>query len=205
MELASLVADSPGAAGRRLTLTGHSKGGGMATAAALSAGVPAVTFNTAGVHKNTVPGAKMSKTSQLVTDYVVDGDLLNHGIQDNRRLIQGAVVGASAAAGNTLGGPLGAALASGYAANRLKDTLPQSLGRRVDLPFALRRPGLESKTFRGLMNWANDNAIQSSKRFVHLAHHSMDAVRDGLEARIKDVTECQIRNRCLSPESLVIP
>jgi RHS repeat-associated protein len=38
----------------KLTLVGHSLGGGLATAAALVTQIPAVTFNAAGVHENTV-------------------------------------------------------------------------------------------------------------------------------------------------------
>lgn len=52
-QVATNVSGSPGGAGARLT--GHSLGGGMASAGAEASGLPATTYNAAGLHANTVP------------------------------------------------------------------------------------------------------------------------------------------------------
>lgn len=52
-KIATRVATSPAGAGAHFT--GHSLGGGMASAAARATGLPATTFNAAGLHANTVP------------------------------------------------------------------------------------------------------------------------------------------------------
>ncbi len=183
MELATLIADSPGAAGRNLTITGHSKGGGMAGAAALASGAPAVTFNPAGVHKDTVPGADLSKADRLVTDYVVDGDFLNHVVQDNRRVIHTGATGAGAFVGAKLGGPLGAVAAGGYTANKVKDTVPQNVGRRIDLPNALEKP-----------RWYALGERMS--RASGISQHGMPAVNKGLNAKTEALRQMGARLGC---------
>lgn len=52
-QIASRVAEAP--AGRNARLTGHSLGGGQASAGAKASGLPATTFNAAGLHARTVP------------------------------------------------------------------------------------------------------------------------------------------------------
>lgn len=52
-QVATNVSDSP--AGANARLTGHSLGGGMASAGAEASGLPATTYNAAGLHANTVP------------------------------------------------------------------------------------------------------------------------------------------------------
>jgi len=58
----------------RLTFTGHSLGGGLATAAALHTNRPAVTFNAAGVNGWTT---NLSNASRLITNYRVKGEVLS--------------------------------------------------------------------------------------------------------------------------------
>ena len=58
----------------RLTFTGHSLGGGLATAAALHTNRPAVTFNAAGVNSWTT---NLSNASRLITNYRVKGEVLS--------------------------------------------------------------------------------------------------------------------------------
>lgn len=65
-------------------VTGHSLGGGMASAASAVTGAQANTFNSAGLHPNTAPeyisrnglGTPVADTSELVTVYQVEGEIL---------------------------------------------------------------------------------------------------------------------------------
>ena len=60
--------------GMTLHIVGHSLGGGMATAAALHTGVPATTFNAAGVNWLTTD---LSMAADLITNYRVRGEILS--------------------------------------------------------------------------------------------------------------------------------
>ncbi|MGY1408187.1 hypothetical protein ACW5EG_01190 [Luteimonas sp. A611] len=69
-------------------ITGHSLAGGTASAASAVTGMRAVTFNAAGLHRETVVrfasqnnGMLVYDTNQTVTAWQVQGDLLNDGIQ----------------------------------------------------------------------------------------------------------------------------
>lgn len=75
-------ANAPG----RVSFTGHSLGGGMASAAAASTGRPATTFNAAGLHANTVPGYGGNAP---IDAWYVKGDILS-SIQDNTPLTPNA-------------------------------------------------------------------------------------------------------------------
>lgn len=75
--------------GDRLAITGHSLGGGLASAAALAAQTPAVTFNAAGLSDKTIqrlgldPGAARSQADGgLVRRYAVNGEILTHEQED---------------------------------------------------------------------------------------------------------------------------
>ena len=75
--------------GDRLVLSGQSLGGGLAAAAAMVNEVPAVTFNAAGVHDNTIErygldaGAVKQQADQgLVRHYVVENDILTYLQED---------------------------------------------------------------------------------------------------------------------------
>ncbi|MGL6196444.1 MAG: hypothetical protein ACRC2T_16640, partial [Thermoguttaceae bacterium] len=59
------------------TITGHSLGGGLDSAAALTANFRAYTFNAAGPHQNTV--INQSQVTQLITSYKVGWDILSWG------------------------------------------------------------------------------------------------------------------------------
>ena len=66
------------AVGGRVTFTGHSLGGGLASAQALATGAPAVTFNAAGLDPATIrtvssPGV----TERRIAAYYVDGEILS--------------------------------------------------------------------------------------------------------------------------------
>lgn len=65
-------------------LTGHSLGGGLATAAAAATGTTAVVFNPAGVHDNTLARegldpvkVKAAADQGQIRNYIVDGEVLN--------------------------------------------------------------------------------------------------------------------------------
>lgn len=87
MNLARVLKD----ADLEFDIAGHSLAGGEAAAASAVTGMPAVTFNPAGLHHNTAPdfarrhGLALYDTSQTVTAYQVRGELLNDGVQDNLR------------------------------------------------------------------------------------------------------------------------
>lgn len=75
--------------GDRLVLAGQSLGGGLATSAAMVNEIPAVTFNGAGVHDNTVERygldadvAKRQADAGLVRHYVVEHDILTYLQED---------------------------------------------------------------------------------------------------------------------------
>lgn len=73
--------------GIEFDLAGHSLGGGMAAAASAVTGMPAVTYNAAGLHPNTARDFAADRniplydTLETVTAWQVQGDLLNDGMQ----------------------------------------------------------------------------------------------------------------------------
>jgi hypothetical protein len=81
--LAGSLKQSSGCGGK-LTLTGHSLGGGLAAAAALVHGLHATTFNAAGVHAATVRhhGGSLDNAGALIEAYRVRGEPLSY-IQDS--------------------------------------------------------------------------------------------------------------------------
>ena len=107
-----------------MEVVGHSKGGGMAAGGGVVTGAQTTTFNSAGLHQNTVPGHDISNPSNIES-YVVDGEVLNW-VQDNRRVVQGGVSGL---VGGLFGGLAG--LGTGYLT---KDTIPPSIGNRHAVP-----------------------------------------------------------------------
>ncbi len=63
----------------KLTFTGNSLGGGLAATASLATGDPAVTFNRAGIHPNTITdlGLADSPAPGQIRNYIVEGELLS--------------------------------------------------------------------------------------------------------------------------------
>lgn len=61
-----------------IDISGHSLGGGMASAASMTSGKPAWTFNAAGLHRGTVGkyGAEMIGSAKNIQAYRVEGELL---------------------------------------------------------------------------------------------------------------------------------
>ncbi|KPN17038.1 hypothetical protein AO715_02830 [Xanthomonas sp. Mitacek01] len=88
MELANLAADTFGDG--NVAITGHSLGGGLASASMLATDIPGVTFNASGLSNNTLtslgfnPNAARGEIadSGQIRRYVVDGDPLTLAQQD---------------------------------------------------------------------------------------------------------------------------
>ncbi len=57
-------------------ITGHSLGGGLASAASIVSGFHGYTFNAAGLHKDTVAGMNIGSASYLIDSFYVDYDIL---------------------------------------------------------------------------------------------------------------------------------
>ena len=88
MELANIAVDTFGDG--NVAITGHSLGGGLASAAMLATDVPGVTFNSSGLSNNTLAGLGFNPNaargeiadSGQIRRYVVDGDPLTLAQQD---------------------------------------------------------------------------------------------------------------------------
>lgn len=63
---------------RKLYLTGHSLGGGLATAASLKLGIPAIVFDAAGVSNSTIQALGAGRNNaRFVTNFNVHGDIIS--------------------------------------------------------------------------------------------------------------------------------
>lgn len=101
-------------AGEDVALTGHSLGGGLASAAAVASGLEADTFNAAGLGDDTLEAARAGgATAPKVDAYYLDGDPLSR-VQDGGDRWLGAGLGGLF--GGLGGGVLGALLADAPAA-----------------------------------------------------------------------------------------
>lgn len=106
-------------------ITGHSLGGGMASAASRASGKPATTFNAAGLHENTVArygGTVHEPATENIQAYRVNGEVLT-GVQEH------GVYGTAAAIalGFKVGGPWGAIIAAA-AKIALASAMPNAVG-----------------------------------------------------------------------------
>lgn len=114
--------------GADVDLTGHSLGGGMASAASGTSGRPATTFNAAGLNPGTA--AQYGGTSQKssIEAYRVSGEILS-GLQSQGWGGTLVAAGAGAAIGGPIGALIGAALKAGLSA-----LLPDAAGTLHELP-----------------------------------------------------------------------
>jgi len=69
--------------GVNVVITGHSLGGGLASAASRSSGYGGATFNAAGLHKNTVGKYGGTLTNSYIRAYQVEGEILTEA-QENK-------------------------------------------------------------------------------------------------------------------------
>ena len=97
--------------GGKLSFTGHSLGGGLASAQALVTGLPATTFNAAGLNPETVRrmlGSDFDNAwahgNSLVSAYYVKGDPLSQ-VQDGTRLVEGTAARGRQIANNMAADP----------------------------------------------------------------------------------------------------
>jgi Protein of unknown function (DUF2974) len=117
-----------------VTLTGHSLGGGLASAAAIASGRPAQTFNAAGLSDATIRSASQARTAAgvagagAVSAFYIRGEILS-AIQD----------GGDRVLGGLLGGPL----------LGLRADAPSAYGDRIALN-AVRPDGVR---------WYQDNSV----------------------------------------------
>ncbi len=144
-KISTNVAEAPNGAGTDGRLTGHSLGGGMASAGAEASGLPATTFNAAGLDAHTVPHPVPANIDAVY----VQGEVL-HGVNS----LPGAPAAAAtrtwplapidyrnqaltgAADGLAAAGPLGAMIAGGALATRAVSLHMMSA---VDSAMAARR------------------------------------------------------------------
>ncbi len=114
--------------GANVEITGHSLGGGLASAAGSAANMPGTTFNAAGLHDKTVARYGGIPNTPPFQAYQVAGEVLT-GIQE-----QGAGGTALAGlAGGAIGGPLGALIGMG-AKGAISAIMPDAVGARHALP-----------------------------------------------------------------------
>ena len=133
-ELAKSVSKNGRADGATVSFTGHSLGGGMASAAAAVTGDSATTYNAAGLHANTV-GGRYPEPAPQVDAYFTPTDILN-GAQDNRPIVLGGVV--ALASQFPLIGPAFATRIAGWLGSselQGKPVAPKAYGTRHALPF----------------------------------------------------------------------
>ena len=144
--------------GADVSYTGHSLGGGMASAAAVTTGSRATTFNSAGLSAATVGG--YPENPAPVNSYNTPRDPLS-AVQDNREGVLAGVVGLAGAINPYAGAGLG-----GYVIGReagASPMLPRAYGERIELP--------ETEGFLDRVNPLNI-----------IEPHSMDSVLEGIEA-----------------------
>lgn len=128
--------------GSRVTITGHSLGGGLASAAAIAAELDATTFNASGLHQNTINAARefAAADGQIDTPDIsaiyVRGDVLSL-LQDGGDQMIGGFLGRGL--GSWLGGPAGGA-AGGYFGREMVDA-PEAFGNRIEIE-AVRPEGM---------------------------------------------------------------
>ncbi|WP_394821783.1 hypothetical protein [Pendulispora albinea] len=91
----SLAKEAKAAFGDSLVITGHSLGGGLASAGALATGSPAVTFNSSGLNDKTIQrldldpnAARAQAENGQVRRYAVDGEILTN-LQENNVATRG--------------------------------------------------------------------------------------------------------------------
>lgn len=133
-DLAMEVSERAERSGSSVSYTGHSLGGGLASAASVVTGSPASTYNAAGLNAHTVGGA-YPKTPSPVDAYYTPTDPLS-ALQDNRGLVLGGITGSTSAIPG-VGTAVAGGLTGWLAHNEVDGTpvMPQAYGDRYIVPF----------------------------------------------------------------------
>ena len=152
-----------GRRGVNVELTGHSKGGGMAAAASAASGLPATTFNAAGVHQKTLISQgltehQIAEAARDVEAYHNARDPLNFS-QDNRKAALGLLGGLA----GSVGGPVGTAVSMALGFVLHSGGVPQAFGQRTTVP-AHRGQGLNPLTNHGMEAMMKSLAEQQDNR-----------------------------------------
>jgi hypothetical protein len=152
-----------------VTITGHSLGGGLASAAAIASGKDATTFNAAGLSQNTINQANAIRTGEgaagvaNVSAVYVRGEILST-LQDGGDRVLGSILGRFA--GSAVGGPLGGVAGAQF--GRTFADAPEAYGNRIAID-AVRPSNL---------SWYQDFPVLTS-----FNRHGMDYVLSSLGAR----------------------
>ena len=171
MQLANLISRNAEREGATVSFTGHSLGGGMASAAAAFTRLPASTFNAAGLHPNTVA---FPKPPAPVDAYFSPTDILN-GVQDNGASVLADIGTKIAATGAKVPWIKNKMIGAGLPEWAIGDDVaaqqkaPQAYGTRHPLPFP---SGAKPPTL--------------SKAGI-IEGHSMPLVKEGIKQQQKNV------------------
>ncbi|WP_242108018.1 XVIPCD domain-containing protein [Luteimonas aquatica] len=76
----ALGKEARAAFGDQVVITGHSLGGGLATAASVASGIPAVTFNGSGLHDNTI--RRLGLDPDAVKAYAEEGQIRRYAVKN---------------------------------------------------------------------------------------------------------------------------
>ena len=146
-----------------IQLTGHSLGGGLASAGAGVTGAPTWTFNSAGLHPNTVEraGGNLATANRVTQTWHVAGEVLT-GVQTYGDI---ATKGAGALLGNAIAGPAG-----GLAGALLMPGVPDAVGKMHVLNPILAGNTLDKHGIEHVIE-----AIESEKR------HDIRIMQQGLQ------------------------
>lgn len=125
------IGNSVGASGADVEFAGHSLGGGLASAASTSSGLPATTFNAAGLQSDTVERYGGTPMSSDINAYQVEGEILT-GLQENSWKGVGKVAAVSGAVGALFGRPW-AAVTGALVKTGLGALMPDALGDKYKL------------------------------------------------------------------------
>ncbi|HQU01238.1 MAG TPA: DUF2974 domain-containing protein [Acetobacteraceae bacterium] len=155
----------------QVSFTGHSLGGGLASAASAATNEPAITFNAAGLNPATVENYMTTDFNQATSDitaYHVSGEMLDM-VQEHPYLagmVGGGALGSLAAPITGPAGPIiGALLLPGIKAIRGDKFLPVAAGQHITLP-AVPPPG-----------------TSLANRYNPVSRHGMDWVENGIKAK----------------------
>jgi Lipase (class 3) len=152
-----------------VTITGHSLGGGLASAAAIASGRDATTFNAAGLSQNTINQANTIRNAEgaagvaNVSAFYVRGEILSV-LQDGGDRVLGSVLGRFA--GSAIGGPLGGVAGAQF--GRTFADAPEAYGNRIALDAV--RPNN--------LSWYQDFPVLTS-----FNRHGMDYVLSSMGVR----------------------